>query len=622
MNTTSGQQAGHTSADAAKRRPGLGLFVPPQSVPAPDSVLLDPKKTEAWFESLPKANVGETARRVYSALVDFNRMQLAPLLRARNAEQFREPVAYICHNLRRHFVDSGFPLRDKGQKAAALARALHQELAISYKAIIQDLLAEAGERIDRKLLVIALHRAANSLGQVLHYSSLVYGPCPAGLWRELNAIYAFAWQNRIQHIQVRHGHAKDHGQSTLEHVYIAILLFASAAPHRLRQGQQLALIEVLPEWSRHVSLGMPDEEGTGSGQFQVDLFSDSGPQHEAADAPAANRRLRRIDLQRLLSHLRQRFDETPWQGRAGSDTRGNQLSRQLLRLLIHSWGSKHERRFVRTKLNFELSVTAGLHRLHDQLLQLDGAQDPDSDASDRYGSSFLQPQEQSAVDSWSEPYGHGASVNPVTVDAEGLGDSMFTDLAFGPTTPSTPAMPAASPAPPPGHAVRTLNESAGGYCIRWQGQDLPRVRVGELLGLQGAGGEGDISVAVIRWMRQEPSEALQFGVEILAPQCQAAEVTPTGDSRKEYPSTAQRCLLLPPPAGQAAGCIVLSSALYNVGANLRLRQGRDKQVIRLTQVLETTGAYARYQYEPSRADREQSAGTDSDDNFDDLWTNL
>ena len=146
-------QSGQTTGDAAKRHPSLGLFVPPQSPPAPDSFLLDPKRTTAWFESLPKANVGETARRVYSTLVDFNRMELAPVLRARNAEQFREPVEYISHNLRRHFVDTGFPLREKGHKAAALARALFQELAISYKSIIQDIKNAGADFVDNEVVV-------------------------------------------------------------------------------------------------------------------------------------------------------------------------------------------------------------------------------------------------------------------------------------------------------------------------------------------------------------------------------------------------------------------------------------------------------------------------------------
>lgn len=627
MSDTIEQQNGAVEADADKTRPGLNLFVPPQAPPPPDTFLLDPKKTEAWFETLPKANVGETARRIYSTLVDFNRMELIPVLRARNAEQFREPVDYICQNLRRHFVDAGFPLREKGQKAAALARALYQELAIGYKSIIRDLLSGQGDRLDRKLLVVSLHRAASCLNQVLYYTALVYGSWPASLWREIHAIYAYAWQNRIHTIQVKHGQQRGANQSTLEDVYVCSLLFASAAPHRLRQGQQLALVEVLPQWTRHARLGMPDEGRLGPGQFQVDLFSDTPPMQDAADAPAANRRLRRLDLKQLLAQLRKLFDDTPWQGSAGSDTQGHRLSRQLLRTVIQSWGSNQERRFVRTRLCFDLHVVAGMNALHGHLLRVQQEAREETESGDRYASSFLHQRDTAPVDPWSEPYSHGLGFGPLTVQADPISHSLFNEGPLGSMLPDSVPSPTA-PAPAdqaqatPGHAVRTLNESAGGYCIQWQGDDVPRVRIGELLGIQSNTGEREFSLAAIRWMRQLSGQPLQFGVELLSPHCEAGEVTPTGDSRKQYPHTPQRCLVMRAPAKESNGCIILPSALFAVDTLLSLRHGEARQRIRLSQMVETTGAYARYQYEVAEPGTPQASSNEQADEFGDLWSSL
>jgi len=617
------QRQGTAGSDASKRRPSLSLFVPPQSPAAPDSFLLDPKKTAAWFESLPKANVGETARRIYSTLVDFNRMELPPVLRARNAEQFREPVDYICRNLRRHFVDSGFPLREKGQKAAALARALYQELAIAYKSIIQDLLTGQAERFDRKLLVISLHRALSYLNHALAHSSLVYGPWPASLWREVHSIYAYGWQNSIHKLQVREEQDRGSRQSTLEEVYVTALLFAAAVPHRLRQGQQLALLEELPEWVRHVHLGPSDEAQPGAGQFQVDLFSDSPPMREAPDAPAANRRMRSLDLKPLLKHLRELFDRTPWQGSAGSDTRGNKLSRQLLRTVIQSWGGTPERRFVRTRLNFELTVVAGLNSLHDHLLRLQQTEDRDGDTSERYASSFLHQQDIAPVDPWSEPYSHGLGLRPLTVEAEAISAGQLNEGPFGGMLPdSQPSEILSTPNSGAGYAVQTLNESAGGYCIQWPRDELPRVRIGELMGLQSNSDPHEFSLATIRWMRQQPNQPLQFGVEILAPLCQAGEVIPSGESRKLYPRTPQRCLVIEPPKGSDHGCVILPSALFAVGATLQLHQGETRRHVRLSQVVETTGAYARYQFDEERLKKPTSQNSDTQDDFGDLWSNL
>lgn len=625
MSDSNQPQAGATGSDAGKRRPSLNLFVPPQAPPAPDNFLLDPKKTAAWFEALPKANVGETARRIYSALVDFNRIELPAVLRARNAEQFREPVDYICRNLRRHYVDTGFPLREKGHKAAALARALYQELAIAYKSIIQDLLNSQTERLDRKLLVISLHRAASNLKQVLAQSSLIYGPWPTGLWREIHSIYAYAWQNRIHQVQVRADQTRGSGQSTLDDVYINALLFAAASPHRLRQGQQLALLQELPNWTRYVHLAPPDESRPGTGQFQVDLFSDNPPMREAPDTPAANRRLRNLDLKQLLIQLRKLFDQTPWQGSAGSDTRGNVLNRQLLRTVIQSWGSDQERRFVRTRLNFELIVIAGLNNLHDHLLHLQQTDDREGDTGQRYNSSFLRQSDVTPVDPWSEPYSHGLHSGPVTVEAQGLTNGGLHDgLLSSLLTDSLPSeiLSTTADEPGPGNAVHTLNESAGGYCIQWSGDDLPHVRIGELIGVKSNNDTREFGLATIRWMRQQTNKPLQFGVEILAPTCQAAEVTPTGDSRQHYPRTPHRCLVIPPPSGSENGCIILPSALFAVGATLQLHQNETRITVRLSQVVETTGAYARYQFDEEHPKKTTSPDHDESDDFGDLWTNL
>lgn len=614
------QQDDQQGSGAGIRRPNLGLFVPPQAPPPPDSFLHDSRETEAWFHALPMANVGETARRIYSTLVDFNRMAFPPLLRARNAEKFREPVDYICNNLRRHFIDTGFPLSEKGRKAAALARALYHEIAISYKAIVLDLLAESGERFDRKLLVIALHRALRYLHQVMYYTSLVYAPWPQGLWREINAIYAYGSQNRIHQIQVKEGEGRQASQTTLEGVYLACLLFATATPNRLRQGQQLALIAELPKWTAHVSLGLPDEGDTGAGRYLVDLFSDSPPIQQDIDAPAANRRLRRLDLRPLLKHLHQRFDETPWSGGAGADTKGHTLNRPLLRALILSWSTHHERRFVRTRLSFELNVVTGLHRLHDHLLRSSQEQEVDSDTSERYNSRFLRHQDTTPIDPWSEPFSHG--LTPARVEAEAVPESLFTDGMFSSVLSDSSPTSALTP-PRAGESVRTLNESAGGYCIQWQGEKLPKIRVGELLGIQNQTGEGVFSLGVVRWLQQDNNQPLHFGVELIAPQCRAGDVAPYGTSRAQYQIATQRCLVIPRTMPSEPGdSLILPSALFAVGTTLRLNLEGGRQNIRLTGVMETTGAFARYQYETEQPKNKTSQTPDGDHDFGDLWNNL
>ena len=143
------------------------------------------------------ANIGETARRVFNTLIEFNRIEIPDLLRAKTVEKFRPPVEYITTNLLKYYVDVGLPLSSKGWKTASLARELQKELAISYKIIVERMISGDSGDFDRRLLVIALHRTLYYLGQSLLQNALVYTTWPEGIWREINCLYSYASQNRI-----------------------------------------------------------------------------------------------------------------------------------------------------------------------------------------------------------------------------------------------------------------------------------------------------------------------------------------------------------------------------------------------------------------------------------------
>lgn len=224
--TSTPQGAGR---DDTNSRPLLGLQIPQQSAAKADNLLLDPKETEAWFESLPMANIGETARRIYNTLVEFNRIEIPDLLRAKTVEKFRPPVEYITSNLQKHYIDVGLPLSTKGAKTAALARELQKELATSYKIIIERMISGSSSGFDRRLLIIALHRALHYLGQTMLQHALVYSGWPEGMWREINSIYAYASQNNIHRTPVKADDGRQKNASTsIEELFKALMLFASS----------------------------------------------------------------------------------------------------------------------------------------------------------------------------------------------------------------------------------------------------------------------------------------------------------------------------------------------------------------------------------------------------------
>ena len=355
-NEKSGKRTSSGPAEAAKR-PLLGLQIPKQSAPKADNMLLDPKETEAWFEALPMANIGETARQVYNTLIEFNRIEVPDLLRAKTVEKFRPPVEYITNNLQKHYVDTGLPLSTKGWKTASLARELQKELATSYKIIVERMVSGDVANFDRRLLVIALHRALHYLGQTLLQSSLVYAAWPDGIWREINSIYAYASQNLVHQVPVKpdDGH-QGSPSTTIEELFKSLMLFASSTPHRLRQSHARLLFANLPEWMTYATILNEDDGGTSLGRFNVDLWTDSPPMHNALRTPLPGRRVAILDVRELLKKLRSDFESAPWDNRGGLQAGKPVVTRPLLRLLIMAWSRPPDRRFVRTKLNFDLRV--------------------------------------------------------------------------------------------------------------------------------------------------------------------------------------------------------------------------------------------------------------------------
>lgn len=620
------------SADA-KQHPLLGLQIPKQSAPKADNMLLDPRETDAWFDALPMANIGETARQVYSTLVEFNRIEVPDLLRAKTVEKFRPPVAYITSNLQKHYVDIGLPLSAKGSKTAALARELQKELATSYKIIVERMIAGDAGGFDRRLLVIALHRALHYLGQTLLQNALTYSAWPDGIWREINSIYAYASQNHVHQVPVKPDDGRRDSPSTsIEDLFKALMLFASSTPHRLRQSHARLLFANLSEWANHTTILNEDDGGTSLGRFNVDLWTDSAPMHNALRTPVPGRRIAILDVRGLLKRLRSEFEQAPWDNRGGLQSGKSVLTRPLLRLLIMAWSRPPDRRFVRTKLNFDLRVVAGLHAVYGNLR----SEDETPYATTRTPLFQLEepdaPRAEKRTPQWSP--GSLEEVSLAPLDSDLVTDSLFADsrlhnVAVPPSKLSEFAeKPSETEDEDDGeharYSVKTINESAGGYCIRWQGEGIPRVKIGELIGVESPSDHSTYGLGVIRWMKQLADHSLDLGLEIVSTRCEAAEVKEAGSSvRNRAPS--YKCLVIndTDPASNATASLVLSSMSLQTGVDLLLNIGGKEQLVRLTKLVEFSSAFARYHFEFVKSDKEASDDDEQPgDEFSDLWSNL
>ena len=620
----------------------LGLKVPEQSPAPADSFLLDVRETATWIAGLPMANIGETARQIYCTLLDFNRYQLPEILRAKLVEQFREPVAYICQNLRRHYLDMGFPLADKAWKTATLSRELNNQLAISFKIIIESQLSGNSERFDRKLMVITVHRAMYYLGEVMLHTTLLYSPCPKGLWREINSLFAFALHNRVHQVPIKMALEDGEEISTIEDRYKALLLLATAAPQRMRQSHINQLYADALQWAGSTRILVGEHESGDNGRFNLNLMADSPPVHNALRAPEQDRRTLVLDLRPLLKQLHERFESAPLDASPTLSKGKRPLTRPLLRQLIMAWNRPPERRYVRTKLKFELNILCGLQTVFNRLTTGPGetpTAPPPVEGMAAAEPFRANPGAAPGVSSQDHLLnsmgGSGLSLAPIN-DASLTGGYTNHDSYLN----IKPAAPQADLIDEPtgktglrvesgnmSTIVTTANESAGGYCIHWPvQQDVPKVKIGELLGIGSATHRKHYGLGVVRWIGVHNSHTLDLGVQLLSNQVEAVRLrVPAKTTKRQADTATVNCLLLSASENAAASdtpSLLVSSASFPVGASLLISHGGKDRPIRLTRLVENSSAFAQFQFAYTTAGDSPNDDPATEDGFEDLWNSL
>ncbi len=591
----------------------LGLRVPKRNPPPADYALSDQRRADAWFNALPPANIGELARQTFQALTEFNRVEMPDSVRLQIAERFVATVDYLGTNLERYFLDTAFPLAPKGEKVAALVRELTAELAVSYKIVIERILGGIHEADDQRLLTIALQRALRHLGRTQFRAVLVYQPWPAGSWREAHAIHGYAVQQGLDAIPVRD--LLDDSRSptaTAGDMYRQMIVLAAAEPQRLRQREMQRVFDNGARWGKVLAFVPAESAEIRHTHRLIDTEADKEPLLVERFTEPARGRFLLVDLAPLTAELETELAD------AGSTDAPKQpttlLATTLLRRLADHWAKPARRRFSRTRLVFELRVVVGLAAIHGELLEM-------KPAGARPGApppSLLHERDLYAL----APLGLGLTVS----DPDVLGPATQPIAWKSPED--------VEPAPnAPTFNVRTANESAGGYCIEWHASNAPRMRVGEVLGIQTVTEDPQFTVGLIRWIQYASRDMLRVGIELVAPQCEGVDsyvgdIHGTRDRRKLKTEPA---LLLPelPAAGRPA-TVLLPTINRKQGDVMWLFSPQRDQLVRLGELVEATGVCARFEFEVLQenahpegrklAPTSESEPTRHD--FDNLWSNL
>ncbi|MHB1941630.1 MAG: hypothetical protein ACYCP0_01040 [Acidiferrobacteraceae bacterium] len=334
---------------------GLVLSVPEKTLAWP--IDLRSRKTRHWVEQLPIADSVQTARQLYRTVYHLNRSRLQAEERLELMELYVEPTATVSDILSVHLEQFALPLGGKKRRLAGFLRELHMEMAYGYKTVVQDLVGQRHR--DDALLVTAIHRAIEYLGDVLARSYRVYVPYPSGVWRELHALYEYA-----EH----HGYVDagvDGSAETIRHRYLEALLLGVAGPYQMIPNDCKRVEVLLQHTAFRARLGLCDP-GDHRFRFVIDLKSDAPPAWMIAEyAGASLRVLETGGLVRFFSRVTERLAA----GAAVRDTglgldMLNTALSGLLERLARAWSAPPVRRAERVKGHGTLAVCTGFKAAH------------------------------------------------------------------------------------------------------------------------------------------------------------------------------------------------------------------------------------------------------------------
>lgn len=596
-----------------KQSPHLLLRVPTPTKQGLTFCDATPRDLKRWIAGLPKANIGETARQLYQALIELNQLLTPSDNRLQLLELLRPEVYFVCQHLERHFLNQAIVLDERPRKVANLCQALQNHLAIGYKLIISRLAAQPN-RERNALLGTALQRAVHSLNGPLIRTSQLYCPVPEGLWLELHQIYLIARRHELHKVVIRDPLARHTQGLSVEQGYIVALLIGCSRCNQMRQSAIARLAEALEAWSPLVNLQAGSQP---SSIFAVAPQLDGPPRYTSLFQPSELQGALGIDPTPLVDAIKGHLELLPEERARSRLQVPDGFTIDMLQHAAAAWGDISERTFQRTQGTGSMTLCIGMSALNYYL------------ANGRVFSEILKQQIDTAASF--KPRGGEPDVWANAPDArrnEWENGLSFEEIEYPKPADELEAQGSGGESFPT-FQLSIVNHSPGGYCLSWPKEVPTQLQAGEILGIRDNPQQG-WSVAVVRWIRQVRGGGTQMGIELIAPHAQSCglQLVRKAEQNSQY----LRALLLPEIAAISRPATLITPRLpFQEGSKVLINiNGKERRAV-LSQKQLSTGSFSQFEYhdlEQKAADHATSvtaSGTQrpaGEEDFDSLWKSL
>ncbi|MBT7408612.1 MAG: hypothetical protein HN826_02815 [Methylococcales bacterium] len=562
-----------------------------------------PKKVEQWIQELPLANIGETARQVYQRLKEMNRLVINEQNRLKLSEQLRPSIQYITKNLCQHFINSNFPLSEKGNKVAHLCRELNSEMAIGYKHVIKDITVSRLSILNKKTLTIAIHRSLRYFSQLHFQSAIIYETSENHFWVEVNQLYYFSEQNKLSNIPVKDSEFEKN--STIEDIYKQIILLSLSSPTHLKQSEIKQFFEISAQWVKHIELYKPEKD-TQLATFIIHLMSNSPPKYTKLYGREINLFCRCISTKKLIQVLHNDLKTSNTE----QNNFGN-IERKVILHLLHHWSSPRKRQSPRNAGEEDIEVATGIKDIEKLILSLEKENNQQNQAQEALPSDWLDSSRNNLDED-------DFNLNEIGLMPKGNEfenvpkfntDNIWKNVSKNKEKKTSLTYP-----------CRIIDESAGGYSLLWYTSNESKIRIGELIGIKSEMGKS-CGIGILRWIQQRPDSGLCMGIQVLAQKCQTVTVTTTNDGEK---AISTGIIFQNNIETNANLCFITNNTNHRKGSILTIKEGDNNYKIRLMQLVEKALTFKHYSYVDleARSHNKSNQSNENSDDFDSVWSLL
>ena len=608
----------------------IGLDVPSRSRRDRTSFSIRPRKLSSWIDALPRANLGETAKQLYTVLQQTNQLNYPYQDRIQFLETLREPVDYVTRSMKKHFIGVSFPLSDKSQQIAFITKELYSCMAMGYKIALEDMLAKNFIIFNKKPLATLTHRSISYIGQHFLTAYQSYSPFSNSHWGELHKLYRFAEKRKLLKTKINDELHSYVTKTSVTTEYARISLLSLCSPYHLRQGESGKVYDALERWLNQPIIRPLNDDDKDQGKF-IDNLEQAQPPCALSLALTKGitdaSQLRIIETQAIAEKIEYELKNNEDIGTAtltNIDITRPELSHDLLRRLLIAWGVASKRYFPRTNKNEEVKITVGLSAAHQFITQKAQAMD-----KGKYTNKFnhrahfesteikinLKDPNTTSNDVWGLIYPEELTgLEPLVEQELSLQDANHTDLN-GTETEAKQYI---------ADNWLIINESEKGLLINNTEELKNKAQVGELVSIRRKSGERAErwSIGVIRWLKSNQDQSLQMGIETLNPNGAAVGIRPAG--MPDAPL--QRTLMLPELKNlKQPACLITSPVQWREGNKITINMLGKNIPATLTKPVQNTGLFAQFQFEIGQRQESEQVKvqtTEKEQDFNQIWSSI